>query len=126
MTDDTAGQRSAAPERSADQGRPAEPCPAAFHFGPAHVIVYGNPAFVAAYGSAVLGQPAREAMVDLPRPAFELMDMVFREGRPLARRILVGDVDRRLLVVPRREIDSDETYGVATYLRPSQQQPPRR
>jgi hypothetical protein len=82
------------------------------------VIVHGNPAFVARYGGAVLGQPAREAMVDLPRAAFELMDMVFREGRPLALRIVVAGVERRLLVVPRKELGMDETYGVATYLRP--------
>jgi hypothetical protein len=112
MTGDTAGGRQGAPER------PAEPSPAAFHFGPAHVIVFGNPAFVAAYGGETLGLPAREAMVDLPRAAFELMDMVFREGRPLARRILVAGEERRLLVVPRKEVDSDETYGVSTHLRP--------
>ena len=123
MTEEAAGERSADPGRPADPERRAAPGPAAFHFGPAHVIVYGNPAFIAAYGGAVLGQPAREAMVDLPRDAFELMDMVYREGRPLARRILVGGVERRLLVVPRKEIDADEPYGVATYLRPL---PPRR
>ena len=98
---------------------PASPNPAAFHLGPAHVIVFGNPAFVAAYGTETLGQPAREAMVDLPSAAFELMDMVLREGRPLALRIRVSGAERRLLVVPRKEADTGETYGVATYLRPA-------
>ena len=120
MTGDTAGGRPAAPER------PAGPSPAAFHFGPAHVIAFGNPAFVAAYGARTVGLPAREVMLDLPRAGFELMDMVFREGRPLARRILVAGAERRLLVVPRKEVDSDETYGVATYLRPWPPQPPGR
>jgi hypothetical protein len=106
------------PADPADPVFPADgPFPAAFHFGPAHLIVYGNPPFVAAYGVASIGQPAREAMLDLPRGAFELMDRVLREGHPLARQVVVGGRERRLVVVPRREINSTETYGVATHLR---------
>ena len=93
------------------------PSPAAFHYGPAHVIMHGNAAFLAAYGRSSLGQPAREAMTDLPRAAFELMDRVLREGRPLARRIATPAGDRRLVVVPRRDPETGETYGVTSHLR---------
>ncbi len=91
--------------------------PAAFHLGPGHVIVHGNPPFIEAFGADVVGQPAREALVGLPAAAFELMDVVFREGRPLARRVRTSDGDRRLVVVPRRDPETGETYGVASHLR---------
>jgi hypothetical protein len=94
------------------------PHPAAFHDGTAHVIRWGNPAFVELFGAAALGLPAREAMTDLPRAAFELMDRVLREGRPLARRIATPGGERRLVVVPRKDIETGETYGVVTHLRP--------
>ena len=113
MTEERAEGRPPAPAPS------TSPNPAAFHLGPGHVIVFGNPAFVAAYGGDTLGQPAREAMVDLPSAAFEVMDRVLREGRPLALRMRVSGAERRLLVVPRTEVDTGETYGVATYLRPA-------
>lgn len=93
------------------------PGPAAFHYGPAHMIMHGNPAFVAQFGSTAIGQPAREAMTELPRAAFELMDRVLREGRPLARRITTPSGDRRLVVVPRRDPQTGEVYGVTTHLR---------
>jgi hypothetical protein len=95
----------------------AGPSPAAFHYGPAHVIMHGNRAFLEAFGQAALGVPAREAMADLPRAAFELMDRVYREGRPLARRISTTSGPRRLVVVPRRDPETGETYGVTTHLR---------
>ena len=70
--------------------RTAVPSPAAFHFGPAHVIMHGNPAFLAAYGQASVGMPAREAMTELPRAAFELMDRCPGPAlRPLASHLLV-------------------------------------
>lgn len=98
---------------------PAErPWPAAFHFGSAHVIMHGNTAFVAAFGRSAIGVPAREAMVDLPSEAFELMDLVLKGGRPLARRIRTAAGERRLVVAARRDPDTGETYGVATHLRP--------
>ena len=93
------------------------PSPAAFHYGPAHLIMHGNPAFMTAFGETTLGMPAREAMTDLPRAAFELMDRVYREGRPLARRVSTPDGERRLVVVPRRDPETGETYGVTTHLR---------
>jgi hypothetical protein len=95
----------------------AGPSPAAFHSGPAHLIMHGNPAFVLAFGAESIGQPAREAMLDLPRAAFELMDRVYRDGRPLARRVATPAGTRRFVVVPRRDPETGETYGVATHLR---------
>ncbi len=91
--------------------------PAAFHDGAAHLIRWGNPAFTARYGQASLGTPAREAMTDLPRAAFALMDRVLAEGRPLARRILTPDGERRLVVVPRKDVETGVAYGVTTHIR---------
>ena len=92
--------------------------PSAFHYGPGHIIVHGNPAFLKAFGTEVMGQPAREAMLDLPSEAFELMDLVLKRGRPLARRIRLHGREWRLVVAPRRDPETDETYGVASHLRP--------
>ena len=63
------------------------------------------------------GMPAREAMTELPRAAFELMDRVYREGRPLARRLALPAAEHRLVVVPRMDPETGETYGVTTHLR---------
>jgi hypothetical protein len=41
---------------------------------------------------------------------------VLREGRPLARRVELPDGLRRLVVVPRRDPETDEVYGVTTWL----------
>ena len=95
------------------------PYPAAFHSGPGHVIVYGNAAFIERFGAGCVGLPAREALLDLPASAFALMDRVYRSGRPLARRIRTAVGERRLVVAPRRDIETGETYGVATHLRPA-------
>lgn len=108
-------------QHSGDRTEPrpelAGPNPAAFHYGPAHVIMHGNPPFLELFGATSVGVPAREAMADLPGAAFELMDRVYREGRPLARRIATPLGTRRLVVVPRRDPETGETYGVATHLR---------
>jgi hypothetical protein len=90
---------------------------AAFHYGPGHLIMHGNPPFLAAFGESALGLPAREAMVGLPSEAFDLMDRVLRSGRSLATTIDTPGGRRRLIVVPRREPEIDEPYGVTTYLR---------
>ena len=37
----------------------AEPAPAAFHYGPGHMIMQGNAVFVTMFGRGVVGQPAR-------------------------------------------------------------------
>ena len=94
-----------------------EPDPAAFHLGAAHLIVYGNAAFRARYGASAVGMPAREAMTDMPSGAYALMDRVLGEGRPLAMSLAVGGERRRFVVAPRRDIETGETYGVATHLR---------
>jgi hypothetical protein len=92
------------------------PAPGAFHVGPGHVIVHGNAAFLDAFGPASVGQPAREALVDLPSVAFDLMDEVYRTGRPLARQIRTPFGERRLVVAPRRDPETGETYGVTSHL----------
>ena len=112
----TGAQRSGAP---GDSGLPAAPAghPAAFHDGAAHVIRWANPPFLALFGDGVVGLPAREAMTGLGRSGFELMDRVLHEGRPLARRVATPSGELRLVVVPRRDVETGETYGVATHLK---------
>jgi hypothetical protein len=82
------------------------------------MIMHGNPAFIEAFGPQVVGQPAREALVGLPPKAFELMDLVFTTGKPGATRVTTAAGQRRLVVVPRRDPETGETYGVTTHLRP--------
>ena len=94
------------------------PYPAAFHLGAGHLIVYGNPAFVETFGARSIGQPAREAMLDLPPAAFELMDLVFRGGKPLACQIDTPAGEQRLVVAARIDPETGETYGVTTHLKP--------
>jgi hypothetical protein len=91
--------------------------PAAYHDGAAHVIRWANPRFLELFGEACLGLPAREAMTGFGRSGFELMDRVLHEGRPLARRVATPAGELRLVVVPRRDIETGETFGVATHLR---------
>jgi hypothetical protein len=98
--------------RSGSTTRPAGMCA-----GPGHIVVYGNPAFVSAFGAQSIGLPARESMLGLPAEAFELLDAVFREGRPLARWIRRAGEDWRLTVTPRLDFETDESYGVSFHLR---------
>ena len=98
--------------------RERRPDPAAFHYGPGHMIIHGNATFLDEFGIACLGQPAREALVGLPTEAFELMDRVYGGGRPLAQRITTANGDRRLVVAPRSDPDTGLTYGVASHIRP--------
>ena len=97
---------------------PAEPAPAAFHYGPGHMIMHGNSVFVTMFGRGVVGQPAREAMIGLPAKAFELMDLVYSTGKPGACRVTTSDGEKRLVVAPRRDPETGEVYGVTTHLRP--------
>jgi hypothetical protein len=103
------------PERP--QPPSAPPAPAAFHYGAGHMIMHGNPAFIETFGAQVVGQPAREALVGLSAKAFELMDLVFTTGKPGACRVTTAAGARRLVVVPRRDPETGETYGVTTHLR---------
>jgi hypothetical protein len=84
--------------------------------GPGHIVVYGNPAFIAAFGERAVGMPARESLLDLPAGAFALLDAVLELGRPLARWIRYGGEDWRMTVVPRVD-PSGEVYGVSFHLR---------
>jgi hypothetical protein len=91
--------------------------PAAFCFGPGHVVMHGNPAFVAAFGRTAVGLPAREILIDLPGAAFEVMDAVYERGKPLATWLPGSDEDWRLTVAPRVDPEMHETYGVTFHLR---------
>jgi hypothetical protein len=91
--------------------------PAAMCHGPGHLVRYGNPAFVAAFGPACLGLPARECLVALPADAFELLDTVLAQGRPYSRWIRIGGAEWRMTAAPRVDIGTGETYGVAFRLR---------
>ena len=78
--------------------------------------MHGNGAFLDQFGP-VVGQPAREALTALPTEAFELMDRVLDEGRALARWIRTPDGVRRLVVAPRQDPETGETYGVTCHVR---------
>ena len=91
--------------------------PAAMCSGPGHIVVYGNPAFLAEFGEGAIGLPARENMLGLPTDAFGLLDAVLREGRPLARWVTRDEEEWRLTAVPRRDPGTDEIHGVAFHLR---------
>ena len=96
----------------------ARPHPAAFHYGPGHMIVHANAPFIEAFGADVVGQPAREALLGLPPKAFELMDLVLANGKPGACRLDTVGGPRRLVVAPRRDPETGETYGVTIHLKP--------
>jgi len=91
--------------------------------GAGHVLVYGNAAFVAAFGDRAIGMPARECLVDLPAEAFGLLDAVYHRGRPYARWIRRPDGEWRLTARPRREAGSGMVYGVAFHLRARDDEP---
>ena len=91
--------------------------PAAFCYGPGHVVMHGNRAFIEAFGPGAVGLPAREILVDVPAAAFELMDAVLAGGKPLATWLHRPDEDWRLTVAPRVDPESHETYGVTFHLR---------
>jgi hypothetical protein len=95
---------------------PAERRPAGMCRGQGHVVVYGNPAFVATFGAGAVGMPAREGIVDLPPSAFSLLDAVLTRGKPLAKWIRLGGADWRLTVAPRVD-PAGEVYGVSFHLR---------
>jgi hypothetical protein len=99
-----------------DGGAPARR-PAAICHGPGLVVVYGNPAFIAAFGKQAVGVPARETLLDLPRGAFSLMDVVLERGKPLARWIKFRGEEWRMTAAPRRDPGTGEVYGVAFHLR---------
>ena len=85
--------------------------------GSGHLVVYGNPAFVATFGQQCVGLPARETMLSLPRGAFDLLDAVLAEGRPLACWIVVDGDDWRMTATPRLDVQTGDPYGVSFHLR---------
>lgn len=93
------------------------PSPAAFHYGPGHLIMHGNAAFIEQFGASAVGLPARETLIGLPPEAFDLMDRVFTTGQPLALRMTTRWGERRLVVAPRRDPATLDVYGVTTHLR---------
>jgi hypothetical protein len=84
--------------------------------GQGHIVVYGNPAFIASYGAGAVGTPAREVLVDFPPGAFTLFDAALQRGKPLARWITIRGEEWRLTVAPRIDPAGD-IYGVAFHLR---------
>ena len=92
--------------------------PAGLLYGRGHVVVHGNPSFRALFGAGIVGLPAAEALLDLPRTAFALMDLVYLEGRPLARRITLRGAPWRLTVAERRDPGTGDVYGIAIHLVP--------
>ncbi len=97
--------------------------PAGICAGPGHVLIYGNPAFHAQFGSRCIGMPAREVMVDLPETAFALLDAVLERGRPLARWIEREGHEWRLTAMPRRDPATDLVDGIAFHLRARDDEP---
>lgn len=85
-------------------------------YGPGQRIVHGNPAFIAEFGAASVGLPAREVMVGVPGRVFEVAERVLASGRPLACWLDVAGERRRLTVAPRRDPETAEVYGVAIRL----------
>lgn len=94
-----------------------EVCPAGMCVGRGHKIVYGNPAMISRFGACV-GMPAREALLGLPREAFELMDAVYARSRPLARSIRYEGRRWRMTSVPRIDAVDGEIYGVSFHMQP--------
>ena len=92
-------------------------------FGPGHLVRHGNPAFLAMFGATCVGLPAREGLVTLPPEAFHLLDVVLERGRPYARWIRMDGAEWRMTAVPRVDIGTGETYGVAFSLRSREEQP---
>jgi hypothetical protein len=90
--------------------------PVALLYGPGQRIVHANPAFIAEFGLAGVGLPAREVLVGVPPTLFGVVDRVLAEGRPLACWLQVDGARRRLTVAPRRDPETSEVYGVAIRL----------
>lgn len=96
---------------------PGSQRPAGMCLGSGHLVVYGNPAFVAIFGGQCLGLPARETMLSLPSEAFDLLDAVLLEGRALARWVAVEGDEWRMTATPRVDFESGRTYGVSFHFR---------
>ena len=82
-----------------------------------HVVMHGNPGVPRVIRCIRHRLTAREILVDLSSAAFDLMDQVFAEGRPLATWLPGQDDDWRLTVAPRIDPENGETYAVTFHLR---------
>lgn len=112
MIDDETG----APKRRSG-GLSLAPRPAAICAGAGHVVVYANPSFIDSFGPVAVGLPAREGILGLSGPAFDLLDTVYRDARPLGRWIEREGVAWRMTAIPRRDAESGIIEGVAFNLR---------
>jgi hypothetical protein len=81
-------------------------------------VVHANAPFRELFGAELTGLPAAEVLIDLPHGAFELLDLVYREGRPLARWITLRGTEWRLTVAPRGDSGTGQVYGIAVHLVP--------
>ena len=90
--------------------------PVALLYGSGHVIVHGNPPFLAEFGEASIGLPAAEALLPLPGVAFDVIQRVYVRGTPLACWIEISGERRRLTAAPRRDPETGDVYGVAIRL----------
>jgi len=94
--------------------------PAAMLYGPGHVVVHGTRRPGELFGAGWLGLAGRRGT---PRPAagnaFDLMDLVYREGRPLARAGSRARRPWRLTVAERRDPGTGDVYGIAIQPRPA-------
>ncbi len=106
------------PPAAREVASPPAQHPAGLLYGAGHVVVHGNAPFRELFGTEFLGLPAAEVLLDLPRAAFDLMDLVYREGRPLAQWIVVRGAPWRLTIAERRDIGTGEVYGIAVHLVP--------
>jgi hypothetical protein len=112
----TSAQRPAAPDPSLPDRIAPTQQPVALLYGRGRLIVHGNPAFVAEFGSGVVGLPASEALPDWPHRVFEVVDRAFERGTPVAAWVSIDGARRRLTVAPRADIETGEVYGVAIRL----------
>jgi hypothetical protein len=85
-------------------------------YGRGHLIVHGNPAFLAEFGAGVVGLPATEALPDWPSRVFHAVDRAFETGNPVAAWVTIAGARRRLTVAPRTDVETGEIYGVAIRL----------
>ena len=93
------------------------PRPAAICAGAGHVVVYANPSFIDSFGPVAVGLPAREGILGLAGPAFDLLDTVYRDARPLGRWVERDGIAWRMTAIPRRDADTGNVEGVAFNLR---------
>ncbi len=91
--------------------------PAAICAGPGQIVVYANPGFIESFGPVSIGLPASEGILGLDRAAFDLLDAVYRTGRPLGRWVERDGAPWRMTASPRLDPETRRIVGVAFNLR---------